>query len=66
VLRKYTRNPLMRVFVGSHMVTPLTRFEDIIAGGNDTLHLTIESEIDTNKLLLTSTSDNGSKANVEL
>jgi hypothetical protein len=54
------------VFVGSHMVTPLTRFEDIIAGGNDTLHLTIESEIDTNKLLLTSTSDNGSKANVEL
>jgi hypothetical protein len=57
----------MNVFVGSQIVTPLTRFEDIIAGGNDTLYLTTEWEIDTNKLLLNSASEKGSgpKSNSE-
>ncbi|KAL2410572.1 hypothetical protein ABEF91_000561 [Exophiala dermatitidis] len=50
LLRKYTRknteNP-WNVFAGSHMLTPLTKFEDIIRGGNDTLYITRGSTIDT-------------------
>ncbi|KAK5188863.1 hypothetical protein LTR96_010867 [Exophiala xenobiotica] len=49
-LRKYTRkdteNP-WNVFAGSHMITPLTKFEDIIKDGNSTLYITREGIIDT-------------------
>ncbi|KIW35775.1 uncharacterized protein PV06_11885, partial [Exophiala oligosperma] len=49
-LRKYTRkdaeNP-WNVFAGSHMITPLTKFEDIIRGGNDTLYIHRGGIIDT-------------------
>jgi hypothetical protein len=65
IIRKYTRKTSMNVFVGSKIVTPLTRFEDIIAGGNHTLHLTTESEIDTNKLTSTSEKGSGPKSNPE-
>jgi hypothetical protein len=49
-VRKWTRKDIkkpLNVFAGSRMITPLTRFEDIIAGGNDTLRITSETEIDT-------------------
>jgi hypothetical protein len=50
LLRKYTRkdteNP-WNVFAGSHMITPLTKFEDIIKDGNSTLYITREGVIDT-------------------
>ncbi|KIW54605.1 hypothetical protein PV05_06954 [Exophiala xenobiotica] len=49
-LRKFTRkdaeNP-WNVFAGSHMITPLTKFEDIVKGGNNTLYITREGVIDT-------------------
>ncbi|KAJ4519899.1 hypothetical protein HRR75_001760 [Exophiala dermatitidis] len=49
-LRKYTRkdteNP-WNVLAGSHIITPLTKFEDIIKDGNSTLYITREGVIDT-------------------
>lgn len=49
-LRKYTRknteNP-WNVFTGSHMITLLTKFKDIIKDGNSILYITREGVIDT-------------------
>ncbi|KIW30935.1 uncharacterized protein PV07_02626 [Cladophialophora immunda] len=49
-LRKYTRKDAEKpwnVFAGSHMITPLTKFEDIIKGGNNTLYISRGKIIDT-------------------
>lgn len=49
-LRKYTRkdteNP-WNVFIGSYIITLLTKFKDIIKDGNSTLYITREGIIDT-------------------
>jgi hypothetical protein len=61
MVRKYMRKQSMNVYAGSRMVTVLTKFEDIIADGNDTLFLIDESEIYANEQLPTSASEKGTK-----
>jgi len=49
-LRKYTRKDVEKpwnVFAGSRIITPLTKFEDIIKDGNNTLCITRDGDVDT-------------------